>query len=326
MPTLTDLKQIIKSDLKKFDDYFASLMRTDRGLLNLVLKYVLKTKGKQLRPILVFYSSKLCGEINQRSHIAAALIELLHTATLVHDDVVDNSQMRRGFFSIKALWQSKIAVLIGDYLLAKGLLISVDNNAYDLLKVVSNAVKEMAEGEILQLEKARNLDISEDLYFEIIRKKTAALISAATTTGTLAVTDDEKKISLMRDLGIYLGIAFQIKDDLFDYEANTNIIGKPIGNDIQEKKATLPLIYALNKAPKKQAKQILRLLGKNQKSKKEVQQVIDFAKEFGGVDYAKKTMNYYKQQALDILTNNFPDTEIKTNFVDLINFIVERKK
>ncbi len=326
MPNLNSLKQIIKPELDKFEKYFSSVMKTDRGLLNLVLRYVLKTKGKQLRPILVFYSAKLAGEPTEKTYVAASLVELLHTATLIHDDVVDNSQLRRGFFSIKALWKSKIAVLVGDYLLSRGLLLAVENNAYEILEIVSDAVRLMAEGELLQLEKARHLDISEDLYFDIIEKKTATLISASTMAGYRSVSENNDNLLKIKELGKFIGIAFQIKDDLFDYQASQSVIGKPIGNDIAEKKITLPLIYALNNLSQKEKRAVLRKISKGNLSKSDISEIISIVKTSGGVEKAVAKMHYYRDRAIRILEENFPDSPIKENFAGLINFIVERNK
>ncbi len=326
MSELSRLKEPIHQELDRFESYFSQLMRTNNRLLNIILKYILKTKGKRFRPMLVFYSAKLQGYTNERTFVAAALIELLHTATLVHDDVVDNSQLRRGFFSIKSLWKSKVAVLVGDYLLSKGLLLSVENKAFDLLEIVSEAVKEMAEGEILQIEKARNLDISEALYYEIIRKKTAVLIAASMLAGYKSVSENREKLDVIKEIGINLGMAFQIKDDLFDYQSNQKIIGKPIGNDIIERKITLPLIFALNNADNKERKKILRLLNSANISKKDIHYIIEFVNNAGGVKYANEKMLFLVQSAVNLLDLHFSTSPIIENFKDLMFFVVQRNK
>ena len=318
------IKAAIKPELTAFNENFGKTMKSNVPLLNIVTKYLLRRKGKQIRPVLVFLSAKTIGTPNEASHVAASLIELLHTATLVHDDVVDDAMERRGFLSINALWRSKIAVLLGDFLLAKGLLLSVEHKQYQLLEIVSEAVKEMSEGELLQIQKTRKLNITEEEYFKIITKKTATLLAACTASGARSVTADEDIVSKMKMLGLNLGIAFQIKDDLFDYE-QTSITGKPKGNDIKEKKLTLPLIAALEKAPAKERKEIIKLINKKSSKRNTYNTIFNFVHEYNGVSYASDQMHIYKQKALDILAG-FSDSESSRALNDLIHYIVERKK
>ncbi len=324
MSDLSKIKKPIEVEFKEFQTFFKSLMRSDIKLLNIVIKYLLRQKGKQLRPILVLLTAKLLGEINKSTYIGATMIELMHTATLVHDDVVDNANKRRGMFSINALWKNKIAVLMGDYLLSKGLLISVENKEFDFLQEISQTVKQMSEGELLQIEKSRKLDINENIYYEIIKKKTAVLLSACTVLGAKSVKATTQQINLARELGENLGMAFQIKDDLFDIQKINNT-GKPSGNDLQEKKITLPLIYSLQNANDKQKKQILKLIGKSKKNKDDIDKIYKFISEKKGVEYATKVMNNYIDKAFKIL-NDFPDNTAKDSYKLLINYISERKK
>ena len=298
-------------------------MKSSVPLLNKITAYIVKRKGKQIRPMFVFLSAKANGNINDSTYRAAALIELLHTATLVHDDVVDDSNERRGFFSVNALWKNKIAVLIGDFLLSKGLLLSLDNDDFHFLKIVSNAVREMSEGELLQIEKARRLDISEDVYFEIIRQKTATLIAACCAAGTASVTQDKKVIQQMHEFGIQTGIAFQIKDDLFDY--GTADIGKPTGIDIKEKKMTLPLIYALANSGWMEKRKIINIVKNNSNDPEKVQEVIRYVLEKGGIDYAETVMHRYKDKALKIL-QELPDSPARQSLEHLVVYTTERKK
>ncbi|HAS60882.1 MAG TPA: polyprenyl synthetase, partial [Algoriphagus sp.] len=287
-----DLKQIqvpIESEMVVFEQKFRDFMKSKVKLLDHITNYIVKRKGKQMRPMFVFLTAGVCGEINDSTHRGAALIELLHTATLVHDDVVDDANYRRGFFSVNALWKNKIAVLVGDYLLSRGLLLSVDNGDFHLLQIVSNAVKEMSEGELLQSYKARKLDVDEEVYYEIIRQKTASLIASCCAVGAASVNGDLEMVSKMREFGEKVGMAFQIKDDLFDYGEEE--IGKPVGIDIKEKKMTLPLIFALSKADWLEKKKIIHLIRNKSNDKKAVNQVIDFVKKSGGLEYAKEKMN-----------------------------------
>ncbi len=321
-----DLKQIqspIKSEMAEFELKFKDLMKSKVTLLDHIMNYIVKRKGKQMRPMFVFLSAGVCGGINDSSHRGAALIELLHTATLVHDDVVDDANYRRGFFSINALWKNKIAVLVGDYLLSRGLLLSVDNEEFDLLKLVSNAVKEMAEGELLQIAKARKLDITEEVYYKIIRQKTASLMASCCAVGASSTDSDPETIEQMRSFGEAVGMAFQIKDDLFDYGEEE--IGKPVGIDIKEKKMTLPLIYALQKADWFERKRIIHLIRNKSENKKAVNEVITFVKKSGGLEYTKTVMNKYYREAMSIL-EGFPDSEYKQSLADLVNYSIERKK
>lgn len=324
MKTSQNIKAVISEELKEFNTTFNHSMKSNVPLLNIVTKYILKRKGKQIRPVLVFLSAKIIAPITPASHVAASLIELLHTASLVHDDVVDDAMERRGFLSINAIWRSKIAVLLGDFLLAKGLLLSVEHKQYSLLEIVSEAVKQMSEGELLQLQKTRKLNLTEEEYFDIITKKTAALLAACTAAGARSVSSDETVVEEFKQIGLNIGIAFQIKDDLFDYD-KSSITGKPKGNDIKEKKLTLPLIAALDKAPGNEKKDIIRLINKKSSKKNTFSTVFEFVHKYGGVEYAKEKMLTYKNTAIDIL-NSYPDSEAKSSMLELINYIVDRKK
>ena len=310
--------------MDEFEIKFKESMKSNVPLLDKITNYIVKRKGKQIRPMFVFLSAKSVGEINDSTYRAASLIELLHTATLVHDDVVDDSNERRGFFSVNALWKNKIAVLIGDFLLSSGLLLSLDNDDFHLLKIVSNAVREMSEGELLQIEKARKLDISEEVYFEIIRKKTATLIAACCACGAASITSDKETIETFRQFGSYTGIAFQIKDDLFDFGDDTSI-GKPTGIDIKEKKMTLPLIYALNNSTWLERRKIINIIKNENDDPKKVSEVIDFVIKKGGLIYAEKVMHEYKDKALALLYS-LPDNESKQSLIKLVNYSIERKK
>lgn len=323
MADIAGIQQPIKQELALFEEKFRASMRSNVALLDRVMYYIVKRKGKQMRPMFVLLSAKMIGTITESSYTAATLIELLHTATLVHDDVVDDAYERRGFFSINALWKNKIAVLIGDYLLAKGLLVSLDNNEFRMLKITSDAVKEMSEGELLQIEKARRLDIKEDVYFEIIRKKTATLIASACSAGAASVTTNEDTIGLMRAFGEKIGIAFQIKDDLLDY--GTDDIGKPLGIDIKERKLTLPIIYTLLHAPAADKRRIMQIIKHHNTEKEKVDWVINYVKQGGGIAYATEKMKQYQQEAFDLL-QQFPDSESKQALKDLVLFTTERKK
>lgn len=321
-----DLKQIqapIESEMVQFELKFRDFMKSKVKLLDHITHYIVKRKGKQMRPMFVFLTAGVCGGINDSTHRGAALIELLHTATLVHDDVVDDANYRRGFFSINALWKNKIAVLVGDYLLSRGLLLSVDNGDFHLLKIVSNAVKEMSEGELLQIAKARKLDITEEVYYTIIRQKTASLIASCCAVGASSTDSAPEVIDQMRAFGEKIGMAFQIKDDLFDYGADE--IGKPVGIDIKEKKMTLPLIYALQKADWLEKKRIIYLIRNRSEEKKAVSEVIEFVKKSGGLAYAETVMNKYYHEALEIL-HSFADSAYKTSLVSLVSYTIERKK
>jgi len=318
------IKAPIKDEMKKFEPFFKAQLKSKIPLLDIITNYVLRRKGKQMRPMLVFLSAKLNGEISESSYISATLIELLHTATLIHDDVVDETYQRRGFFSINALWKSKIAVLVGDFFLSKGLSLSLETDQIDVLKVVSNAVTEMSEGELLQIEKSRKLDITEEVYYEIIRKKTATLITACTKAGALSVKANEHQIQCMSDFGENLGIAFQIRDDLFDFEQN-GLIGKPTGNDIKEKKLTLPLIHALHKTDNKQRRYILKLIRRHHKNETKVQEIIAFVKANGGLEYAMEEMEKYAQKAIDSLAS-YDESATKAALIKMVDYTLKRKK
>jgi octaprenyl-diphosphate synthase len=324
MSLIDNINAPIKEEMKNFEPFFRASLKSNVPLLSIITNYILRRKGKQMRPMLVFLSAKLFNNVNEKTYTAASLIELLHTATLVHDDVVDSSHLRRGFFSINALWKSKIAVLVGDFLLSKGLLISVENEAFDLLKIVSEAMKEMAEGELIQIEKARKLNITEDIYFQIISKKTATLIASCSASGAKSAGCDEITVNQMKNFGINLGIAFQIKDDLFDYQ-NKSIIGKPTGNDIQEKKMTLPLIHALDKSDYFSKRKILKIIRKDKKSQNDILTVVKFVTENGGIDYSLKKMMEFKTNAENIIFQ-FPDNEAKKSLLGFVNYAVEREK
>ncbi len=317
------IKKPIETELEIFETKFREAMRSNVPLLDRVMHYIVHRKGKQMRPMFVLFSAGLFGKIEESTYTAASLIELLHTATLVHDDVVDDSNERRGYFSVNALWKNKIAVLVGDYLLAKGLLVSLERNQHHILKITSNAVKEMSEGELLQIEKARRLDIKEDIYYDIIRKKTASLIAAACSAGAASVTTDEVMIEKMRLFGEYIGIAFQIKDDLMDYGADD--IGKPTGSDIKERKMTLPLIYALSKAGTLDKRRIKNIVKNNNNDPKKVKEVIDFVKQSGGIEYAEQAMNNYQNKAFDVL-KSFPANASNNGLKQLVLYTTERKK
>ncbi len=321
--TVNEIKAPIENEMAEFELKFKSSMKSSVPLLDKITRYIVKRKGKQLRPMFVFLSAKVVGEMNDSTYRAASLIELLHTATLVHDDVVDDSNERRGFFSVNALWKNKIAVLVGDFLLSRGLLLSVDNKDFHLLGLVSNAVREMSEGELLQIEKARKLDIDEAVYFDIIRKKTASLIASCCACGAASVTKDELAIEQMRAFGEAVGIAFQIKDDLFDYGDGSNI-GKPTGIDIKEKKMTLPLIFALNNATFLEKRRIINIVKNNNNNPKKVAEVIDFVIKSGGIEYAESRMNEYKNKALQLLSH-FPDSSSKASLEGLVRYTTERK-
>lgn len=298
-------------------------MKSEVKLLDQIMNYIIRRKGKQLRPMFVFLSAGVCGPISESTHRGAALIELLHTATLVHDDVVDDSNYRRGFFSVNALWKNKIAVLVGDYLLSRGLLLSVDNNEFELLRIISTAMRDLSEGELLQIEKARRLDINEEVYYEIIRQKTASLIASCCATGASSVGGDAETVQQMHRFGEKVGIAFQIKDDLFDY-GNAEV-GKPLGIDIKEKKMTLPLIYALNHAPWLTKKKIIYIIKNESHKPHKVAEVIAFVKDSGGILYAQQVMQRYVEEAKKLL-HNFKDSAYRTSLEHLVQFTIERTK
>jgi octaprenyl-diphosphate synthase len=324
MTSLSSIKKPVEKSMAAFEAYFSKTMRSEIPLLKIILNYILRRKGKQMRPLLVFLTARLNGEICEATFVAATLIELLHTASLVHDDVVDDAQERRGALSINALWNSKIAVLVGDYMLSKGLLISVEKNRYDMLEIVSEAVKSMSEGELLQLQKSRKLNIKEEDYYKIISMKTAAIIAACTACGARSVTGDTDTILTMKDFGENIGIAFQIRDDLLDYEGN-GLTGKAPGNDIKEKKITLPLIYALEQSANSKKRQILSIVKNKKKSKNDIAEVIDFVSEYGGMEYAKLRMNQYRDKALAIL-DSYPESEAKESLKEFVFYTTSRNK
>jgi len=314
--------RLIEPELKAFEERFKEAVKSQTALLDRIMRYIVKRKGKQLRPMFVLLSAKLLGPVSESTYRAASLVELLHTATLVHDDVVDDSQERRGFFSVYALWKNKVSVLVGDYLLAKGLLLSLDNNDHRILHILSDAVRKMSEGELLQMEKARSLNLKEDIYYEIIRNKTASLLASACSAGAWSVTQDEEATERMRLFGENTGMAFQIKDDLFDYASEN--VGKPTGNDIKEKKLTLPLIYTLNNTDKETRRKIIYIVKNNNRDKEKVSWVIKQVEAAGGIAYAIEKMNAYKKTALDLL-HQFPDNPYRQGLEDLVRYVTERK-
>ncbi|MGA9211513.1 polyprenyl synthetase family protein [Kaistella sp.] len=318
-----EIKKPINAEMKLFEQKFYESMQSNVGLLDKVTRFIVTTKGKQMRPMFIFLCAKLVGEVNEKTFRGASMIELIHTATLVHDDVVDESFKRRNFFSINALWKNKIAVLVGDYLLSKAVLLSTDHQDYDLLAVISRTIREMAEGELLQLEKARKLDITEEVYYEIIRQKTATLIAACCEIGVLSNNVDEHLSKKMMEFGTLTGMAFQIKDDLFDY-LTSNIIGKPVGIDIKEQKMTLPLIQALRNANETDRKYFFNTIKRYNNDTKRVKELIDFVKKSGGLDYAMEKMKDYQQKAKNIL-NEFPDSEAKHSLHLMLDYVIERK-
>ncbi|MDG1451536.1 MAG: polyprenyl synthetase family protein [Polaribacter sp.] len=324
MNFVEQIKQPIISEIELFEEKFKGAMLSKVPLLNRITYYIVRRKGKQMRPMFVFLVAKMVsdGGFDERTYRGASVVELIHTATLVHDDVVDESNRRRGFFSLNAIWKNKIAVLVGDFLLSKGLLLSIDNEDFDLLKLISIAVREMSEGELLQIEKARKLDIIEEVYFDIIRKKTATLIAACCGIGAASVGANKDTVQQMRKFGEYIGMAFQIKDDLFDYYDGK--IGKPTGIDIKEKKMTLPLIYTLNTCSSKEKSWLINSIKKHNRDKKRVKEVIAFVKENGGIEYTTSKMNDYKNKAIAIL-ENYPASEYKTSLIRMIDYVVERE-
>lgn len=314
---------IVEAELKEFEGIFKNALKSDTPMLNRMMQYIVKTKGKQLRPLLVLLSAKLCGGINKGTHRAASLVELLHTATLVHDDVVDEAPERRGLLSVYALWKTKASVLAGDYLLAKGLLLSLENKDFRVLELLSDAVRRMSEGELLQLEKSRLLNITEEDYFTIISNKTASLLASACAAGAYTANQDEKQVALLRSFGEYTGIAFQIKDDLFDY--GTDDVGKPTGNDIREKKLTLPLIFTLKNVSKEKKRSLIYTIKNKNKDANSIREVIEIVQQAGGIQYAQEKMESYKQKALTIL-DSFPASAERSALEDLVKFTTERKK
>ncbi len=313
---------LINEELKIFESKFKQAMQGQGSRLNRILRYIVKRKGKQLRPMFVLLSAKLCGGVNEPAYRAASLVELLHTATLIHDDVVDDSLERRGFFSTFALWKAKANILLGDYLLAKGLLLSLDHNDYNVLHILSDAVRKMSEGELLQMQKARTLNLDEETYYEIIKSKTASLLASACGAGAWSASNDELLTQKMRAFGEKTGMAFQIKDDLFDYTSDN--VGKPTGNDIKEKKLTLPLIYTLNNIDKSTRRKIIYIVKNNNRNKKKVQWVIEQVERSGGITYATEKMNSFKKEALDIL-HEFPESPVRNGLENLVLYVTDRK-
>ncbi len=325
MSQLDKIKSPIRDDLGQFESYFKDSMKTQIPLLDIILNYLVRRKGKQMRPMFVFLSARLLGNPNQSTYTAASLIELLHNATIIHDDVVDKSYKRRGYFSINALWKSKISVLVGDYLLSRGLLLSVRNKEYDLLEIVSNAVKEMSEGELMQVKNSRKIYITEEEYFKVIIKKTASLIASCTACGARSVTNDQKIIDTFHRFGEKIGTAFQIKDDLLDYE-RPGTIGKPAGNDIKEKKVTLPLIYALNHSDQKEKKDIKKIFNRSKKNGGQVKKIIEFVRKKQGLEYARNTMEALKEEAIQMLEPYSDNRSSYEALVELAKFTVDRNK
>ena len=313
---------LIENELKTFEIKFKDAVSSRAPMLDRIMRYIVKRKGKQLRPMFVFLSARLCGEINESTYRAASLVEVLHTATLMHDDVVDDSMERRGFFSAYALWKAKATVLIGDYLLAKGLLLSLDHNDYQILHILSDAVRQMSEGELLQLEKARGLNLREEIYYDIIRSKTASLVASACAAGAWSTTNDLKITEKLRLFGENAGVAFQIKDDLFDYGGDD--VGKPTGNDMKEKKLTLPLIYTLNNVPREIRRKIIFIVKNENRDKEKINYVIEKVVEYGGIKYSQEKMNEFKQKAIGIL-HEFPENPYRKGLEDLLNFVTDRK-
>ena len=323
MSRVYEIREPIALEMETFEEKFSKLMLSDVPLLNRITHYIIKRKGKQMRPMLIFLCSKLVnsGKVNEKVYRGAAVIELIHTATLIHDDVVDESNKRRGFFSINAIWKNKIAVLVGDFLLSKGMLLCIDNKDYDILDVISESVKQMSEGELLQIEKTKKLDIDEKTYFDIIKKKTASLISSCCKIAAISVDSKPDYVNNIARLGLNIGIAFQIKDDLFDYGEKK--IGKPIGIDIKEKKMTLPLIHVLNQSSKSEKRFIINTIKNSNKNKIKVNKLIHLVKEKGGIEFAEKKMNLYRQNAIKIL-HEFPKNDYRDSLELMLNYVIER--
>jgi octaprenyl-diphosphate synthase len=325
MKVAAQIREPIDQEMELFEKKFHESMSSKVALFNRITYYIVNRKGKQMRPMFVFLTAKMLngGKVEERTYTGASIIELIHTASLVHDDVVDESYKRRGFFSINALWKNKIAVLVGDYLFSKGLLVALERGDYDLLQIISNSVKSMSEGELLQIEKARLLDITEEVYYDIIRQKTATLIAACCSMGAASVKPNSEEVATFRRFGELCGMAFQIKDDLFDY--GTERIGKPTGIDIKEQKMTLPLIYALNNSDGSKRKWLINSIKNHNKNKKRVKEVISYVKEKGGLEYAVNKMMQFKDEALEIL-DNYPDSDYKAALTLMVNYVVDRKK
>lgn len=323
MSSISEISKPVKNELEQFNGIFKQAMRSNVGLVDLVARYIIRQKGKKVRPLLVLLSANLTGGVTERTYRGATLVELLHTATLIHDDVVDNADKRRGMWSINALFKNKVAVLMGDYLLSRGLMISVDGKDYDFLGVITNAVKRMSEGELLQIQKTRKLDIDEETYFKVISDKTASLLETCCTIGAMSTTENKDYVEAMKNFGHSLGMAFQIRDDILDYEGSTSLIGKPVGGDIKEKKITLPLIYSLNSVSNSEASRIRKVI-KNGNDKTKVKVVMQFVKANKGVEYALTVAEKFSNQAKDSL-NVFPDSETKSALQQLVDFVTNRK-
>ncbi|MBT7458808.1 MAG: polyprenyl synthetase family protein [Flavobacteriaceae bacterium] len=322
MKVIEQLKHPIREELERFEGRFTNAMTSKIALLNRITHYIVNRKGKQMRPMFVFLAAKLLGTTNERTYRAASVIELIHTATLVHDDVVDDSNKRRGFFSINALWKNKIAVLVGDYLLSKGLLLCIDHKDFDFLEIISTAVREMSEGELLQIEKARSLDIDEEVYYEVIRKKTATLIASCCALGACSVNASEVDVEKMRSFGEKIGMAFQIKDDLFDYGERR--IGKPTGIDIRERKMTLPLIHVMETCSSSERRWLKRNVKKYNTNRKKVNEIIEFVKSKGGLDYAVEKMHAFQNEA-NLILNTFPESDAKDSLQKLVSYVINRE-
>lgn len=320
---LSNISKPIQSELEIFNEKYKNSIRSTVGLVDLVAKYIIRQKGKKIRPLLVLLSAKITGEVTERSYRGAVLVELLHTATLVHDDVVDNAEKRRGAWSINAIFKNKVAVLMGDYLLSRGLMIAVDGRDFDFLKVITETVKKMSEGELLQIQKTRKLDIDEETYFRIISDKTASLLETCCTIGALSATDNPEYHEAMKEFGHSIGIAFQIKDDILDYEGTMQLMGKPVGGDIKEKKITLPLIHSLNKVSVKESSGIRRII-KNSNKRSDIKEVINFVRENGGIEYAIETAKSHTDKAKKALSI-LPDSQSKVAMEALVDFIIDRK-
>lgn len=323
--TLKEISAPIEMHLQNFDKHFDAMLKSNVALLNLILKYLTRKKGKQMRPMLVFLTAEICGDMNERAYTGASMIELLHTATLIHDDVVDEADERRGIATINASWNNKIAVLIGDFLLAKGLIASIDKSEFEFLQASSNAIKLMSEGELLQIQKSRETDLSEETYFQIIKGKTASLLASCCEIGAIAASAGENERQVMRQFGENLGIAFQIRDDIFDFVGTSSIVGKAVGNDLKEKKITLPLIYALSATDDKTAKSIVKKVKKGKMTKAEIKETIQFVVDKGGIDAAQAKAESYIQSAIDSL-NIFADSAAKTSLINFAEFVVSRNK
>lgn len=318
---LSEIAKPVDLHLKKFGEYFKSQLNTKVSLLNIVLRYITSRKGKQVRPTMVFLAAELCGGVNDRSYIGATLVELLHTATLTHDDVVDEASERRGIASINAKWNNKIAVLVGDFLLSRGLLAALDNNEFGFLKITSKAVKRMSEGELLSIERSKESELDEETYFQIIGDKTASLLSTCCEIGALSASDNPQYLSAMADYGEYVGMAFQIRDDIFDYVSKSSLIGKPVGNDLKEKKITLPLIYTLNQTDN--SKGIVKKIKRGKLTRSEIKEIIELVISTGGIDYAESKAKYYVQKACDSI-EFFPDSEAKQALLEFAEFVLTR--